>query len=713
MKGFSKLVGFAAVAAIALGFAGCMSYSVDSVQVSIEGDADSVDAGKTVQFNFQVNASGKDTSQAQKVKWSVSSTSDGNGPVTPGTSVSPGGTLSVSIDEIYPILYVRAAHDSFAYSGKYDFKQINVKGPKVGSVILSTAATSVVAGRTVKLSAFVAGQAPNQGLTYSVGSKSDGTGAVAAGSAIAGDGTLTVAAGETASSLYVKAQSNSDATKSAIQEIKIITVTSVTVSADGGTAKVKRGGSLKFSATVAGNNGPGQNVTWKVSANQAGTSAVTSGTAIAADGTLTVAAAEAAATLYVTATSTVDTTKSGSLAVVIPTVTAVAISPVNPQIKRGDGVTFTARVQGTGGPSQEVTWKLDGVGGAPSATTITSNGMLVVSTAETLSGLIVTAASVDDPAKFGTTMVTIPASPAAIVPVTPVTPPAATTVTPPAATGTTPAATGTTPAATNTPYIITGSGAAFTATKGGTTIGTANKDMRTVLNAIKAHAAGQTVEIQLGDGTTPLNVDSVGFSNQGGTWGAIILSGKVTGGAYYLVEFYDNVNAVITADIAGTCPANAVLFDSTGTLTIASGTISSSNSSNATVYNSKSGTVYITGGTISAVRNNIAVENYSTGKIIVSGTAVITSENTKANEGTVVISGAGTGVVRFEMTGGTVRNTSTTTGNAVFNGSLANISITGGTVTANSANAYAINSLGAASKVNVGPGATIQGRRTP
>ncbi len=436
MKGFSKLVGFAAAAAIALGFAGCLSYSVDSVQVSIEGNADSVDAGKTVQFNFQVNASGKDTSQAQRVKWSVSSTSDGNGPVTPGTSVSPGGTLSVSIDEIYPILYVRAAHDSFAYSGKYDFKQINVKGPKVGSVILSTAATSVVAGGTVKLSAFVAGQAPNQGLTYSVGSKSDGTGAVAAGSAIAGDGTLTVAAAETASSLYVKAQSNSDATKSAIQEIKIVTVTSVTVSADGGTAKVKRGGSLKFSATVAGNNGPGQNVTWKVSANAAGTSAVTSGTAIAADGTLTVAVEEAAATLYVTATSAVDTTKSGTLAVVIPTVTAVAISPVNPQIKRGDGVTFTARVQGTGGPSQEVTWKLDGVGGTPSATTITSNGMLVVSTAETLSGLIVTATSVDDPAKFGTTMVTIPASPAAIVPATPVTPPPTTTVTPPATTPT-------------------------------------------------------------------------------------------------------------------------------------------------------------------------------------------------------------------------------------------------------------------------------------
>jgi len=424
MRSFSKLIAITAVAAVtAFIFAGCLSYTVDFVEVNIEGNAESIDAGKTIQFHFLVTASGKDTSQAQRVKWSVSSTNDGKGPVTPGTIVSPGGTLSVSIDEIYPILYVRATHE--AYASKYDFKQIQVKGPKVGSVVLSSPATSAVAGGTLKLSAFVAGQAPHQGLTYSVGSKNDGTGAVAAGTAIAADGTLTVAAAEPASSLYVKAVSNSDATKSNIKEIKIVTVTSVTVNADGGTARVLRGGRLKFTAAVTGNNNPSQNVTWKVSSNTAGTGAVTAGTAVAANGTLTVAAAEAAATLYVTATSAIDATKFGIITVVIPTVTSVSISPVNPQIKRGEGVTFTARVQGTGSPGQEVTWKLDGVGGAPSATTITANGMLIVSTAETLSQLLVTATSVDDPAKFGTVMVTIPAVPAAVVPVVPLTPSAA------------------------------------------------------------------------------------------------------------------------------------------------------------------------------------------------------------------------------------------------------------------------------------------------
>jgi hypothetical protein len=131
-----------------------------------------------------------------------------------------------------------------------------------------------------------------------------------------------------------------------------------------------------------------------------------------------VAAAETASTLYVTATSSVNTTKSGSITVTIPTVTSVSVAPANPQIKRGEGATFTARVQGTGNPGQEVTWKLDGIGGT-TVTTITSNGMVIVNTAETLSQLLITATSVDDPAKFGTTMVTIPAVPAAVVPATP------------------------------------------------------------------------------------------------------------------------------------------------------------------------------------------------------------------------------------------------------------------------------------------------------
>jgi hypothetical protein len=231
---------------------------------------------------------------------------------------------------------------------------------------------------------------------------------------------LTVSANETASSLYVKAVSVSDPTKTDTREVRVTTVTSVTVTAVGGTARVKRGGTLQFNATVAGNNNPDSAVTWKVSSTADGTGAVTARTAMAANGTLTVAAAETATTLYVIATSRANTEKSGSIAVTIPTVTLVTVTPANVQIKRGEGQAFTARVEGTGDPGQEVTWKVEGVGGA-ATTTITTNGVLKVRTMETLTHLLVTATSVDDPTKFGNTLVTIPATPAAIIPAAPTT----------------------------------------------------------------------------------------------------------------------------------------------------------------------------------------------------------------------------------------------------------------------------------------------------
>jgi hypothetical protein len=736
---FSKFFSVIAIAAVIISvFAGCLSYTVDSVEVSIDGNATTIDAGKLIQFNFLVSATGKDTSQAQRVKWSVSSTSDGRGPVTSGTTVSPNGTLAVSINEIYPVLFVRATHE--AYSSKYDFKQIQVKGPKVGSVVLSIPMISAVAGGTLKVSAFVAGQAPNQGLTYSVGSRSDGTGSVVAGTRIEADGTLTVAAAETASSLFVKAVSNSDATKFDIKEIKIVTVTSVTVSAEGGSARVVRGGSLKFNAAVAGTNNPDGAVMWKVSSNAAGTGAVTAGTAIASNGTLTVAVAEAAATLYVIAVSTIDSTKSGSLAVTIPTVTSITISPVNPQIKRGEGATFTARIQGTGNPGQDVTWKLDGVGGSTSATVITSNGMIIISPAETLSQLIVTATSVDDPAKFGTTMIAIPAVPAAVVSAAP-------------------------PGTAFTGYIITGSGTAFSAARGGAAVGTAGQPIQTVINDIKNNANGAACEIQFGDGATALEIGTtqIAVNNTGGTWGAITLSGKLNGNVSAantgVIQVTNNVSITSKAEITNTAAnGTAVYYNSTGTFTVTGGKISTTtgralqNISTGTVsvsggmieasgaggtalFNASAGAVNISGGTVltngnngNAVFNNsrgtitisggnidagtlgrAAVYNGSSGKINVSGAAVISSGNSTAAVGAVLLAKPvpDNNDLRFEMTGGTVRNTGTAaTGNAIRNDSAGAIIISGGKVEA--VNGYAINST-AGGAVNTN-GASISGR---
>ncbi|MCL2336517.1 MAG: S-layer homology domain-containing protein [Firmicutes bacterium] len=187
------------------------------------------------------------------------------------------------------------------------------------------------------------------------------------------------------------------------------TVTGVTVSPNTNVSVVK-GGSQRFTATVTGTNGPDQTVTWSVSGS------TNSGTTINSSGVLTVAANETAATLTVTATSTVDPSKFGTATVAVPailpapgpvTVTGVTVSPnTNVSVVKGGTQRFTATVTGTNGPDQTVTWSVSG--STNSGTTI-SSGVLTVAANETAATLTVTATSTVDPSKFGTVTVTVTA----------------------------------------------------------------------------------------------------------------------------------------------------------------------------------------------------------------------------------------------------------------------------------------------------------------
>ncbi|MEG2568756.1 MAG: Ig-like domain-containing protein, partial [Acinetobacter sp.] len=82
------------------------------------------------------------------------------------------------------------------------------------------------------------------------------------------------------------------------------TVTSVTVTPN--TAKVEKGETQQFKATVTGANDPAQTVTWAVTGGKS---------SISESGLLTVAVGETAASLTVTATSTVDPNRSGTATV--------------------------------------------------------------------------------------------------------------------------------------------------------------------------------------------------------------------------------------------------------------------------------------------------------------------------------------------------------------------------------------------------------------
>ena len=158
-----------------------------------------------------------------------------------------------------------------------------------------------------------------------------------------------------------------------------------------------------------------------------------------------------------------------------------------------------------------------------------------------------------------------------------------------------------------------------------------------------------------------------------------------------------------------------ILRSGNGTVTISGNAVVSATTGTAIQNSGEGGTLTITGGTVSSGTGTAILNYYTLTKIIVSGTANITSANTKATEGTIRIAKLDTKArpdnteVRFEMTGGTVTNTSkAATGNAIRSDSTCGINITGGTVSTASANGFAINNTSTGA-VNTA-GATIQGK---
>ncbi|MDR1326311.1 MAG: leucine-rich repeat protein, partial [Treponema sp.] len=273
--------------------------------------------------------------------------------------------------------------------------------PTVTSVTVSPVIAAVAKGATQQFTATVNGTSnPGQTVTWTV--EGSGTGTI-----VSSSGFLSVAVNETATALIVRATSTVDTGKSGTAIVTISsggvpTVTSVTVSP--ATAAVVKGATQQFTATVNGTSNPGQTVTWTVEGGVTGTS-------ISSSGLLSIDANETAATLTVKATSTVDTSKSGTASVTVyasndelPTVTSVTVSPATAAVAKGATQQFTATVNGTSNPGQTVTWTVEG-GGA--GTSVSSDGLLSVGTNETAATLTVKATSTVDSSKSGTASVTI------------------------------------------------------------------------------------------------------------------------------------------------------------------------------------------------------------------------------------------------------------------------------------------------------------------
>jgi formylglycine-generating enzyme required for sulfatase activity len=88
-----------------------------------------------------------------------------------------------------------------------------------------------------------------------------------------------------------------------------------------------------------------------------------------------------------------------------PTVSGVTVSPASESVAKGGSQTFTATVEGTNNPSQEVSWTVEG--SSSIGTTISSSGALTVASNETATPLTVRATSKLDTGKSGTANVII------------------------------------------------------------------------------------------------------------------------------------------------------------------------------------------------------------------------------------------------------------------------------------------------------------------
>ena len=201
--------------------------------------------------------------------------------------------------------------------------------PTVTSVTVSPSTATVNRGGSQNFTATVTG-ANNPPLTVNWTVEGG-----VAGTSINASGVLTVAAGETATSLTIRATStfNTDISGTAAVTVPQPTVTSVTVSPS--TATVNRGGNQTFIATVTGANNPPLTVNWTVEGGGAGTS-------INASGLLTVAAGETAPSLTIRATSTFNSAVSGTAIVVaVVPIDMVRINPGSVGPNHGTNATIT------------------------------------------------------------------------------------------------------------------------------------------------------------------------------------------------------------------------------------------------------------------------------------------------------------------------------------------------------------------------------------
>ena len=247
--------------------------------------------------------------------------------------------------------------------------------PAAISVLVTPSSANVVAGATQQFSASVS-NTTNKAVTWSL----TGSGTISSAGLYAAPASLTTPASAT-----VKATSQADTSKS---DSVIVTIPAVAASVSPAAPSVVAGATRQFAATVT--NATDTSVTWSVS----GQGTISPTGLYTAPAVLTTPN-----TATITATPSVDPTKTASTAVTIPAV-SVTVSPSAAVLNAYNARSFAATVGNATDTS--VTWSLTGGGTIDSVGTYTAPA-----TVTTTSTVTVTATSTADPAKSGTATVTL------------------------------------------------------------------------------------------------------------------------------------------------------------------------------------------------------------------------------------------------------------------------------------------------------------------
>ncbi|PJN59329.1 hypothetical protein PAEAM_29600 [Paenibacillus sp. GM1FR] len=356
--------------------------AVNSVTVSPSNP--SVVQGDTEQLTATVDVSG---GAAQTVTWA---SSDLNSNVT----VNANGLVSVAANTP-PGPYTITATSTFDGTKSGSATITVTSAPAVNSVMVSPSSPNVVQGDTEQLTATVdvrGGAA--QTVTWT---SSDTNGNVT----VDVNGLVSVAANTPPGPYTVTATSTFDGTKSGSATITVTSapaINSVTVSPSN--PNVVQGDTEQLTATVNVSGGATQTVTWSSSDTNGNVT-------VDANGLVSVAANTPPGPYTITATSSFDSTKTGSATITVisaPEVNSVTVSPTYSSVLQGDTQQLTATVNVSGGAAQTVTWSSSDTSGN---VTVDENGLVSVAPNTTPGPYTITAISTANGSKSGNATINV------------------------------------------------------------------------------------------------------------------------------------------------------------------------------------------------------------------------------------------------------------------------------------------------------------------